>query len=124
MLILDAQFQGCQGKWRGVGGLNKNRFIDKLNHLFKFGVCLNFVRVTAEKVSHLGAFDDVWAGVGRNRQFCYLRGPSVNFVPFLVPAVEDPVKYRRLAFLFINKKSQPTHVSGLVNNKVRPVMGA
>ena len=70
------------------------------------------------------ASNDVWAGVGRNRQFCYLRGPSVNFVPSLVPAVEDPVKYRRLAISFKNKKSQPTHMSGLVNNKVRPVVGA
>ena len=67
------------------------------------------------------ASNDVWAGVGRNRQFCYLRGPNVNFVPSLVPAVEDPVKYRRLANLVWDKKSQPTHVSGLVNNTVRPI---
>ena len=50
---------------------------------------------------------NVCAGVGRNRQFCYLRGPNVNFVPSLVPAVEDPVKYHGLAILFRTRKANP-----------------
>ena len=72
-----------------VGSVEELKILNLIIY-YKMGWYLNFSVVSAEKVSALGLLTMFGAGVDRNSQFCYLRGPSVNFVPSLVPAVEDP----------------------------------